>query len=51
MIIKRRWFSRVRNQKETYGWTHHYIQKEGWFLFGFLPLYIRDLGTRRQQRS
>lgn len=26
-------------------------QREGWYLFGFLPLYVRDLGPRERRAS
>lgn len=41
MITKRIW----RQQKGSREWI-----MEGWYLFGFIPLYTRDL-TARERRS
>lgn len=36
MIIHRRWIDRRKGGLEK-------VTREGWFLFGFIPLYIRQL--------
>lgn len=43
MIIKKIWLQRRRIGTE---WT-----REGWYLFGILPLYIRDMGPRKRRQS
>jgi hypothetical protein len=43
MIVYKCWYE-VRND------YHHYDKwlREGWFLFGFIPLYIRDRQNRER---
>lgn len=45
MIVKKRWI------KTKYSSNSFVIRKkwakEGWFLFGIIPLYIRDLTNRK----
>lgn len=40
MIVKRKWTKRDRGTQ----WTE--IYREGWFLFGIIPLYVRDCNHR-----
>lgn len=42
MIVKKKWLQ-VR-----YGGSLEW-PREGWYLFGFIPLYIRDLGPRERR--
>jgi hypothetical protein len=37
MIIKRRWEAR---------YSSRILIREGWYLLGIIPLYVRDLGSR-----
>lgn len=43
MIIKKVWIER-KTFKSTGEW-----QREGWYLFGIIPLYIRDSGPRERR--
>jgi len=42
MLVRRYWLARrkcrVRNKKEVV------VEIEGWFLFGFIPIFIQDHG-------
>lgn len=42
MIVKKIWTA------HTHGGTHEWY-REGFYLFGFIPLYIRDLTTRERK--
>jgi hypothetical protein len=42
MIIKRWWMEQSAN---------YYIQREAWYLFGFIPLYVRDLEPRMRRNG
>jgi hypothetical protein len=44
MIVYKQWIVRVR-YKHFSGVKDEWA-REGWFLFGFIPLYIRDLSPR-----
>lgn len=44
MIIRKKWKAR-RKQGFT---TLDVWMREGWFLFGFIPLYIRDIQEREK---
>jgi hypothetical protein len=39
MIVKKIWTTREDGGSAKW-------QREGWFLFGFIPLYVRDLTNR-----
>lgn len=45
MLVHKLWIS-------TRKWPHGSVKdkwlREGWFLFGFIPLYIRDRQNRKQ---
>jgi hypothetical protein len=41
MLTKRRWL-------QCKGYVEW--EREGWYLFGFIPLFIRDLGLRGRVR-
>ena len=46
MLVKKVWIAKRgryvgRTLMETIKWN-----REGWFLFGFLPLYVRDVNSR-----
>jgi hypothetical protein len=47
MLVYKKWLARRKRTKrnsniiQTAEW-----RREGWFLFGFIPLYIRDIGQR-----
>jgi hypothetical protein len=44
MIVYKKW---VESVKYKYIDAIKYVvTREGWFLFGFIPLYIRDVTTR-----
>lgn len=42
MIIKKIWLQRRNGGLNEW-------QREGWYLFGFLPLYVRDSGPRERR--
>ncbi|WP_156150627.1 hypothetical protein [Hyphomicrobium sp. 99] len=46
MISKRIW-KMSRKLKSRHGITgksdHYYVTREGWFLFGVIPIYVRDI--------
>ncbi len=45
MVTKRIWVAR----KTTYAGVNsrfYYVKREGWFLFGLLPVFIQDLTIR-----
>lgn len=42
MIIKKQWEAR----RVTANITMHRWLREGWFLFGIIPLYVRDITPR-----
>lgn len=39
MIVKKIWYQTRKGGLPEW-------QREGWYLFGFIPLYIRDMGSR-----
>ena len=41
MLVKRIWLEREGKGMFIREW-----HREGWYLFGFIPLYIRDLSVR-----
>jgi hypothetical protein len=43
MITKRRWIERSHGGRQV-------LAREGWCLFGFIPLYVRDLDVREYRR-
>jgi hypothetical protein len=43
MITERAWVARKRRKS---GGGFYYFSRKGWFLFGLLPLYIRDRTLR-----
>jgi hypothetical protein len=43
MVIKRVWIE----EADCGGWGS---RREGWFLFGIIPLYVRDMEPRRRKR-
>lgn len=43
MIVKRIW---IKKRRDIFGHIDKITSWEGWFLFGFIPLYIRQTGTR-----
>lgn len=47
MITHKKFLGNVRYQRfpNTYK-SDHFFAREGWFLFGFIPLYVRDLELR-----
>ena len=42
-IVKKKWLMQVNKIGPEF-------DQEGWYLFGFIPLYVRDL-SRRERRS
>lgn len=45
MIVRKMWKA---TRKTSYGHTTDTWLREGWFLFGFIPLYVRDLQNREK---
>jgi hypothetical protein len=43
MIVHRHWLQTSWDGKHTW-------DREGWYLLGLLPLYVRDNGPRRHRR-
>lgn len=43
MIIKKKWLRQIKGRGPEF-------EQEGWYLFGFIPLYIRDLGRRERRK-
>ena len=41
MIIHKKWMGKWHGILRVYEWP-----REGWFLFGFIPLYVRDVSIR-----
>jgi hypothetical protein len=50
MIVHRLWTVAVvrKSLRGLYRDTWH-VNREGWFLLGLVPLYIRDLSARKEQ--
>jgi hypothetical protein len=46
MIVYKRWLA--RNWTWTDDESKFRWRREGWFLFGAIPLFIRDMETRRE---
>ena len=48
MIVHRVW-STTKTKYELHGVAHVTRDWEGWFLFGLIPLYIRNIKTRYER--
>ena len=44
MIYRKDWRKKVGSK--SYSTSSDYLHYSGWFLFGFIPLYIRRIGCR-----
>jgi hypothetical protein len=48
MIVYKRW-NEVKLSKHL-SYFQDQFEREGWFLFGFIPLYVRDVTARKSLR-